>query len=163
MKRRLIVWRTVLGILQTTHRRHFHGRPFGPDLDLIFIAGAVIATKLEDKVANATKIAAYLEFPRETVRRKLNELVEMGILANGDGEYRPGPNLSSETLNKIADLIIKAAKELEASEPPPAQIEQEQTPRWRKGLPTIDWGLLILCSPDFYEIFILGTFELGFF
>jgi hypothetical protein len=89
---------------------------FADDIDLVVVAGSVaianIETRMRDKDfrrefrdvstvvgidrqrgCNALSVAEATGLPRETVRRKINRLVEMGILVRrGVGDYvlRPG-------------------------------------------------------------------------
>jgi hypothetical protein len=86
---RLALWHAVLGLLQLTHRKRFPGRRFGTDLDLLMVWGASHANFIEGKPINASKVGAYLDMPRENVRRRLHDLVRIGLLTRQGTSFLP--------------------------------------------------------------------------
>src|ERR1700751_5003308 len=65
---RSIVWQLVMDLMRVRHESVLKDRPLGPDITLLFVLGSVAATANKGLPATASKIAFYLEMPRETVR-----------------------------------------------------------------------------------------------
>jgi len=79
---------------------------------LLFVLASVAATANNGLPANASKIAFYLEMPRETVRRRLQELVELGLVEREGDSYRQIARLTELQIKHLAKLIRDAAAAL---------------------------------------------------
>jgi hypothetical protein len=91
---RAAYFRLVVDILRETHRRRLPGRRFGPDIVMLLAYGAAIVTYSKGKAVRAADIARYLEIPRETARRYLIRLIELGLLEREGKAFRPAKKVS---------------------------------------------------------------------
>lgn len=108
-RQRLLLWRLLVELLRGSHSRIFPGGKLGADMYELMVLGAVIATCLEGRTATATKIAYYMELPRETTRRTLNRLVKLGLLARFNHGYEPTEKIGSAGIEPVANLVKKTA------------------------------------------------------
>ncbi len=109
---------------------------FDGDVDLVVVAGAVAIANLEagmrdpafrkafsrvdteigidqQRGCNALSVAESTGLPRETVRRKINRLIEMGILARrGAGDYvlQPGILRTGPFIDLFRDLTDETVR-----------------------------------------------------
>ncbi len=87
------------------------------DLHKIVIIRAVAQTKMAvGHGSNALSLSDALNIPRETVRRKCDELIKEGWLIREGQELLPGPSITTEVLNVVdenIDRMILAAKKIE--------------------------------------------------
>ena len=110
---RSIVWRLVMDLMRARHKSVLNkGRPLGPDIMLLFVLASVAATANKGLPATASKIAFYLEMPRETVRRRLQELVELGLVEREGDSYRQIARLTELQIKHVTKLIRDAAAAL---------------------------------------------------
>jgi len=109
---RSIVWQLVMDLMRARHKTVLKGRPLGPDIMLLFVLASVAATANKGLPATASKIAFYLEMPRETVRRRLQELVELGLVEREGDSYRQIARLTELQIKHLAKLIRDAAAAL---------------------------------------------------
>jgi DNA-binding MarR family transcriptional regulator len=72
------LWHSIIEILKDGHRIRLPGRRFGPDVLMFLTYGQAIDSYSQGKVIRATDLARHLEIPRETARRHLRHLVELG-------------------------------------------------------------------------------------
>lgn len=75
------------------------------DLDLVVVAFAVSIGHIEHRPMSASKIALYLDLPRTTVSRKLDELVRRDVVVQSGRHYLLSPhrlNTSEAHLLRIA-------------------------------------------------------------
>lgn len=100
---RLAIWEMVLELLRRAHTQHFPGGQLGHDLPSLLILGAVIASRTRGFPASASKIGSYLGYPRETVRRHMDDLVLRGLLQKNGRLY--GPTEKSATTRHLAALV----------------------------------------------------------
>ncbi len=109
---RRALWLHVMGLLKTVHRHRLPGRRFGPDVELLVVYGsAMVACLSKGRFAGSTDIAKYLGMPRETVRRQLVRLVELGLLERDGHKFRlsPAAEKMPEDLKIITDVVASAA------------------------------------------------------
>jgi predicted transcriptional regulator len=57
------------------------------DHSLLLIGAAIMVGHAEDKPMSATKIAQYIDLPRSTVVRKLNQFLKAGVIARHGNVY----------------------------------------------------------------------------
>jgi hypothetical protein len=75
----------------------------GPDAPLDRLADAVPPESYRGSISRMA-VAERTGIPRETVRRKINQLIRAGMLAEApNGEVTPVPNLSNEVWQRVAD------------------------------------------------------------
>jgi hypothetical protein len=91
---RATYWRLVIDILKETHRQRLPGRRFGSDVVTLLVFGSGIVTYSKGRLIRATDVARYLEIPRETARRYLNRLIELGLLEREGKAFRPAKKVS---------------------------------------------------------------------
>jgi len=85
------VWRFAIRVLREVHNQRFPGgRSFGRDLDLVVAYGfAFISISKHGRVRLST-LSQKLGMPLETARRKLHQLVELGLLRRDGRDFRLG-------------------------------------------------------------------------
>jgi hypothetical protein len=96
---RATCWRLVIEILKDGHRIRLPGRRFGPDVLMFLIYGEVIVSYSQGKAIRASDLTRHLEIPRETARRHLRHLVELGLLEQEGKTFRP-----AQAVKKIRGL-----------------------------------------------------------
>jgi predicted transcriptional regulator len=107
---RLAITRMVLKLIVNLHRWRFPaGRKLGPDIILTVVFAASVNTYDEGLPVTASKIAHFLELPRETTRRHLETLVRFGLLKRRDRNYSPTEWAVYNYTNKAADLVKETA------------------------------------------------------
>ena len=107
---RLAITRMVLTLIVNLHRRRFPaGRKLGPDITLTIVFAASVNTYDEGLPVTASKIAHFLELPRETTRRHLKTLVRFGLLTRRGRNYSPTEWAVHNYTNKAADLVKETA------------------------------------------------------
>jgi hypothetical protein len=110
---RATYWRLIFDILKETHRRRLPGRRFGPDVAMLLSYGAAIVTYSQGRAVRATDVARYAEIPRETARRQLNRLTDLGLLEREGRTFRPaqkvsrlaGANVTWRILNNTVETL----------------------------------------------------------
>jgi hypothetical protein len=88
------------------------------DCELFLVVSAVVVGHAEDKPMSATKIAHYLELPRTTVLRKLEQLVISGAFERHGNSYmlsKPFANGSDKTVASYVSVFDAANKALSNS------------------------------------------------
>jgi PAS domain S-box-containing protein len=85
---RRVLWQYVIGALKTVHRHRLPGRRFGSDIELLAVYGAAtVVCFSRGNFGASSAIAKYLGMPRETVRRRLCQLVELGLLQRAGRKF----------------------------------------------------------------------------
>src|SRR5215469_8067624 len=85
---RRVLWQYVIGALKTVHRNRLPGRRFGSDIELLAVYGAAtVVCFSRGNFGASSAIAKYLGMPRETVRRHLCQLVELGLLQRAGHKF----------------------------------------------------------------------------
>lgn len=108
------IWHLLLDVLSEMYGAHFPGEP-SRDYALLVVLGCALLVHERGHPIRASKVAQSLSLPRETVRRKLLELVRRGVLAPSakPGTFTVRHN-HTEHLDKIAGKIRHAAEKLVA-------------------------------------------------
>lgn len=112
--RRALITRMVLTILTKAHRARFpKERKLGPDLARVLVLYITTANADEGLPTIASKIAQYLELPRETTRRHLEDLMRWGLILRANGRYVPSPRMDvSPHENSLVALVKHTAAQL---------------------------------------------------
>jgi hypothetical protein len=109
LKIRASCWRLVIEILKDGHRIRLPGRRFGPDVLMFLIHGQAVVSYSQGKAIRATDLARHLEIPRETARRHLRHLIELGLLEQEGKAFRPAHGVKKIRELDRAVLEIKQA------------------------------------------------------
>jgi hypothetical protein len=126
-QQRLTLCRLMIDIMRTVHGAYAPAeQTFGGKMETWFIGLCVAIGDIEGKPFSASKIAAYMRMPRETVRRKLDLLQRWSLVERRGQHYF----LHETTLNsligmrsyrQVRRMLSKAEAELSAldmQEPP---------------------------------------------
>jgi hypothetical protein len=111
-KERLVVARLFFELGRVFHEAIYgDSKPFGASIDGIMVCCCVAIGHAEGRVMNATKISHYLDMPRTTVLRKLEELMDVGILERTGSYYHISPGRYADTIQYLerSEHIIAAA------------------------------------------------------
>ncbi|MCB1466667.1 MAG: hypothetical protein KDK08_05890 [Rhizobiaceae bacterium] len=87
-------------------------------VDLYVIGCAVLMGQLENRPMNARKISHYVGAPRSTVIRKLQQLMESGVVVKAEGNtFRIDPDwlnrsMPRSKLDRLKRRILRSAVEL---------------------------------------------------
>ena len=126
---RRALWLHVMGLLKTVHHHRLPGRRFGPDLELLVVYGAAMVVCFsKGKFVGSTDIARYLGMPRETVRRHLNRLVDLGALERDGHKFRLSPSSEKTPENVVqilSDQVASAATVAKLGQIEVRKLEQE--------------------------------------
>jgi IclR helix-turn-helix domain len=114
---RLVLTRLTIDVSRRVHKTYLPNERFGTALDLMVVGFAVFIGQAEQRPMTAVKIAAWLEMPRSTVLRKLDQLQRLGIVERrGHAYYMPMEKLNGEPADRcISDcsrMIQKAGTKL---------------------------------------------------
>jgi hypothetical protein len=90
LETRAIVWQLIITVLKLGHQQRLPNRPFGPNLEMYFVYGAALILIWQHRPVRATTISRHLEIPRETTRRHLTQLTQLGLLQKGNGTFSAG-------------------------------------------------------------------------
>lgn len=119
-QQRLVFGRLVIDVMRTLHGHYAPANePFGSRLETFFIGICVAVGDLEGKPFSVSKIAAYMDVPRTTVRRKLQRLHRWGLLRREGYRYYADERLLNSLIGmrsykRVRLLISKASEELDA-------------------------------------------------
>jgi hypothetical protein len=83
---------------------------FGTHVDIVLVACAVVIGHTEGRPFTAAKLAQFVGMPRSTALRKLNALVDLGVIENRDGHYcvsKTRLELPDETIQRVVRTITK--------------------------------------------------------
>jgi HTH domain len=115
---RQVYCRLALDIMRTIHETYApHGEPFGPRLESFFIAICVVVGDIEKKPFSATKIAEYMNVPRTTVVRRLDQLEGWGLIKRHGRSYISEEKVLNSVMGmrsykRIRHLIDKAVDDM---------------------------------------------------
>jgi IclR helix-turn-helix domain len=109
---RVGLWHMILDMMKEGHRFRFPGRAFGPDLELYFLFCTAVMMDVEKKPVRASALARYLEMPNETVRRRMDKLVELGLLERDGKLFKPTPQGKRFRRDGVWRIFNKAAARL---------------------------------------------------
>lgn len=113
---RLAICRLLVELARAFHKRTFTdgqgGKPFGAEIDIVFVAACVAIGDFEGRLMTASNVAHYIDMPRATAQRKLDELTERGIIEHKDHKYRLSPFAVARGADfvAIADRVIAKAQ-----------------------------------------------------
>lgn len=79
--KRAALWRIGIDTLKDSCAELYPDTKFGNCIDHLVLLGAAFALRDIGHAINANRLATYLEIPRETARRRLNNLIDKGLLA----------------------------------------------------------------------------------
>ena len=119
-KARRRIYSLALELARVMQVETFDGLSFGATIDAVFVACCVGLGHAEDRPMTATKISHYLNMPRTTVLRKLDELMQMGVGSRAGYHYLISEEhqAHSEWIARCNVAIISYAKEIAAEKTP---------------------------------------------
>lgn len=91
---RLAISRLLLDLARVFHNKAYKetgGKPFGAEIDIIFVGACVAIGDLERRPMSASDIASYIDMPRATVQRKLDQLVRRNIVTREGNHFLMSP------------------------------------------------------------------------
>ena len=139
---RTAMWSFLIRVLKETHRARLPGRCFGQDIDLLITYGAATLSMCKGKLARTSDIARQLQIPIETTRRKLDQLVDLGLLARDGHQFR----LSSFGAKMPGDMKRILSEQMQGA------LRIAQMGARQLGSTTINFmdspALLWTCKPD---------------
>jgi hypothetical protein len=110
----IALWRLHLESARLIHAAFFPGGRLGTDIGLMYVLGAVVVGYSKRRAPHASGLARHLDMPRETVRRKLSQLVCQGLVRQEkDQRYAP----TEKTLETIGQGVQMAPMLKAAAEP----------------------------------------------
>jgi DNA-binding transcriptional ArsR family regulator len=104
---RLAIARLLLELTRVIYNSRYTGsgeKPFGTEIDIVFVGACVAIGDLEHRPMSASDIAAYIDMPRTTVQRKLKQLVRRDIVTRHGTKF-----WLSSRLIASADAFVEAA------------------------------------------------------
>ena len=108
----------MIDIMRTIHGAYAPvGETFGTRLETFFIGLCVAIGDIDGRPFSVAKIAAYMQVPRTTVIRRLNQLHRWGLIdRRGRHYYTPEKMLNSligmRSYQQVRRLVNKATAEL---------------------------------------------------
>jgi hypothetical protein len=113
---RLAIARVLVGLAKEMHRLwETTHKPFGTEIDLVFVGACVAIGDFDGQPMTASNIANYISMPRATVDRKLALLVERGVIRRNGTRYllveRSAEDID-EYLDRATKLMAKAGKRI---------------------------------------------------
>jgi CRP-like cAMP-binding protein len=112
---RLVISRLLIELARVFHKRTFvgshAGKPFGSEIDIVFVAACVAIGDFENRPMSASDVSHYIDMARATVQRKLDELVGRDILVRESSKYRLSPYavVNGEAFVALANRVIRKA------------------------------------------------------
>src|SRR5215469_15291696 len=144
---RRVLWQYVIAVLKTVHRHRLPGRRFGSDIELLAVYGAATVVCFSRGNSGASSdIAKYLGMPRETVRRRLCQLVELGLLQRAGRKFAlraATQAMPRNVIELLSDQVMGAATVAQTGH---RQLGQELM--IRPGVDMDSPALLWACKPD---------------
>jgi DNA-binding MarR family transcriptional regulator len=119
----IALWRLHLESARLIHAAFFPAGRLGTDIGLVYVLGAVVVRHSERRASHASGLTRYLGMPRETVRRKLDQLVRRGLIRREGQRYAPTEKTleTVSPLSRLAQMIRDAADNLSAEGPEQAR------------------------------------------
>lgn len=113
-RERARVYKLMLELSRVMHESAFNGASFGSTIDAVFVGCCVGLGHAEDRPMTATKIAHYLNMPRTTVLRKLDELIEANVVRRVGNFYLVAEERFDQVdwLQRCTVAIVSHAKEI---------------------------------------------------
>jgi hypothetical protein len=103
-------WNFLISVLRLTHKNRFPDRrSFAADLPLIVTYGAVLLNYSRAKATRASDLARSLNMSRESARRYLLELFDLGLVDRDGPKYRPGKRVARRHRDgaMMTDALLK--------------------------------------------------------
>jgi CRP-like cAMP-binding protein len=112
---RLAIARLLVQLAKGSHAAAFvgTGKPFGAEIDVVFVTACVAIGDFEGRPMNTSDISTYIDMPRATVQRKLAELTKRDIITRKGNKYT-----LSQRLIEGADRFVDAANNMIAKAQP---------------------------------------------
>jgi len=117
-RQRLVLFRLVIDLMRTVHGAYAPANePFGTRLEAFFIGLCVAMGHLDGKPFSVAKIATYMQVPRTTVIRRLDQLNSWGLIERrGRHYYAHEKSLNSligmRSYAQVRRLLNKATEQL---------------------------------------------------
>lgn len=116
---RLRISRLTLDLVRAMHSSLYDGRAhLGTKVDTLFVACCVGIGHAENRPMTAAKISHFLDMPRTTVLRKLDELMDIGAVERSGNNYYIAPARQDvvDHIGRANVAIVSTAKEIMAAE-----------------------------------------------
>jgi hypothetical protein len=117
-QQRLVLCRLMIDIMRTVHGTYAPvGEPFGTRLETFFVALCVAIGDMEGKPFSVAKIATYMQVPRTTVVRRLDQLQRWGLIDRRGRRYYADENMLNSLIGirsyqQVRRFLSKATEEL---------------------------------------------------
>ena len=76
-----------IDLARATRRGFAPQEPFGNKMETFYVGLCVLMGHIEDKPFTVSKLAKYLEAPRTTMVRRLEQLIEFGVVERRGNRY----------------------------------------------------------------------------
>lgn len=110
--------RLALDLARVVNDSIYGNQPFGHHMDGVFILMCVVIGHAENRLMNVSKIAHYLGMTRQTVTRRLEELIALQVIERGGQYYYIDQRFTERGdffLSRANNLIEATCRELERS------------------------------------------------
>jgi hypothetical protein len=84
---RFALARMCIDLARVTRRGFAPQEPFGNKMETFYVGLCVLMGHIEDKPFTVTKLSNYLEAPRSTTLRRLDQLIEFGVVERRGNRY----------------------------------------------------------------------------
>jgi biotin operon repressor len=117
-RQRLVLCRLMIDLMRTVHGAYAPvSEPFGTRLETFFIGLCVALGDLEGKPFSVAKIASFMQVPRTTVIRRLDQLDSWGLIdRRGRRYYMHDKSLNSligmRSYEQVRRFLNKATEQL---------------------------------------------------
>jgi biotin operon repressor len=117
-RQRLVLCRLMIDLMRTVHGAYAPvSEPFGTRLETFFIGLCVALSDLEGKPFSVAKIASFMQVPRTTVIRRLDQLDSWGFIdRRGRRYYMHDKSLNSligmRSYEQVRRFLNKATEQL---------------------------------------------------
>lgn len=112
--------RLLLELARIFNEATYGDSPLGTSLDGLFVLSCVLIGHAENRVMNVSKLAHYLGMTRQTVTRRLNELLKIGIVERTGQYYYISEERNEQPrslhLRRANNLILAAFREMQRHE-----------------------------------------------
>jgi CRP-like cAMP-binding protein len=107
---RLTIAHLLVGLAREVHQTFLKGtgRPFGAEIDIVFVAACVSIGDFEARPMSASDVSNYIEMPRATVQRKLSELIRRRVVTRRGNRFVLAPR--PESANGFVDRAMRVIK-----------------------------------------------------
>ena len=124
-RERALIGRLIIDLLKTIYgaRRHLgdQTKPYlGGDVEYILLSYAVLIGVVSGRPKNATELGRFVDIPRASAQRKLDELEKNGVISRKSSRYQMGSRAQitgasaevDDYIDRCLLLIKRAAKSL---------------------------------------------------